>query len=712
MTVSRTSKNQEELAIKHLAKKHIGFVLLAVFIGVQPLPAQQNNNYGGKIKVFEDFVIKQMQIDRIPGLSVGFMKDDFVWTRGFGYADLEHKIPATAKSAYRLASNTKSMTAVAILQLVEKGKVDLDAEVQTYVPYFPRKRWPVTVRQLLGHLGGISHYKNYDVEGHIKKHKDTRDALAIFADFELVAEPGTRYNYSSYGYNLLGAVIENAAKQSYGDYLRENLWEPLGMSDTHMDDPDEIIPNRVQGYRMIDGEIKNSEFVDVSSRFAAGGTISTVVDLLRYAKGLSAEQVLSRESIDLMYTSMTTKDGHFIDYGMGWRVSPVNGHFQVYHTGSQPETRTLLVRFPKENFAMALAYNFEGADRHVYAHRLAQLILDEPWNMRVYTGNKLDDAIYTGLWETFNYGFSYFDRYEQPRSTDHEDLAQAFAYFNAYVNRDSLLSYYKAMIKMIKDGRHPVAKEAFVKIGSYMAAKLREKFGLQPVETYHKMGAITFFNDYLEFCKLNPDHPGEFRFSEQFEKTVAQWYQDWKRTYTEYTRRLSVTPYSNLEEIGKKLKKTFSGAKIYPDFSQEFARATKYFYINGDREKALKVANIACELYPNSVVPYVYLANAYVCLGDKDKARRFYKKALEINSDNQAVKAESFNRYAEELADSGRLEEAMALLKLAVELFPREAKLYNSIAEIHLKIGKNFYQKALEVDPTFEPARERLKKIR
>ena len=122
------------------------------------------------------------------------------------------------------------------------------------------------------------------------------------------------------------------------------------MTDTDMDDPYQLIPNRVKGYQLIEGEVKNSEFVDISSRFAAGGTRATVIDLLKYARGLNDGKVLSPESVDLMFTSMATKDGYFIDYGMGWRVSPVNGRFHVQHTGGQPETRTLLVQFPKENF--------------------------------------------------------------------------------------------------------------------------------------------------------------------------------------------------------------------------------------------------------------------------------------------------------------------------------------------------------------------------
>jgi CubicO group peptidase (beta-lactamase class C family) len=202
--------------------------------------------YGEAIKLFEEYVNDRMEFDQGVGISVGFIKDEFIWTKGFGYADLENKTPTKGESAYRLASITKTFTAVGILQLVEKGKINLDAEVQTYVPYFPKKKWPVTVRLLLGHLGGISHYRDYDKEGHIKVHKNTKEALAIFSDFDLVAEPGTRYQYSSYGFNLLGAVIEGASGQSYGDYIKENIFAPLGMENYRMDDPVKLLPNRVR----------------------------------------------------------------------------------------------------------------------------------------------------------------------------------------------------------------------------------------------------------------------------------------------------------------------------------------------------------------------------------------------------------------------------------------------------------------------------------
>ncbi|MCP2521041.1 serine hydrolase, partial [SCandidatus Aminicenantes bacterium Aminicenantia_JdfR_composite] len=677
-----------------------------------PYLSARDSKYAEKIKSIEDFVKKQMKVDRIPGLSIGFIKDNFMWAKGFGYADLENRVPATEKTAYRLASNTKSMTAVAILQLAEKGKIDLDAEVQTYVPYFPWKRWPITIRQLLGHLGGISHYRDYDKEGHIKVHKDTREAIEIFANFDLVAEPGTKYNYSSYGYNLLGAVIESASKQPYGDYMKEHIWGPLGMTNTYMDNPDEIIPNRAKGYRIIDGELKNSEYVDISSRFAAGGTRSTVVDLLKYAKGLHSGKILSKKSIDLMETSMATRDGKFTDYGMGWRIIPVNGRFQAYHTGGQPETRTLLARFPTMNFAIALAYNLEGGNLHIYSHRLFQILFDEAWNMRVYTGNKEDDALYRAIWDTFNYGLSYYDRNKKPLSLDKNSLKEAFLYFNKYVNPESIHSDYVRTYKKILHGRHPIAGQAFVKVGSFIAYKLIENFGEKKLNYYHKMGAICFFNDYINLYKTQSSFPEEFKLQNSTEQKISLWHKEWEKTCNQYTRTVFIAPYSDLDGIIKKLKRIFSSHTIYPNLAQDFGSTIEYLYLNGDEKRAILIASSTLELYPESAIPLVYLGNAYICIGDLRRAREYYKKALSAKTDKFAVTPRFINRYAHNFIMYKKFDEAMNLLKIASQFFPKESSFYYGIAEIYLKKARYFYEKALKADPTNENARKKLKKIK
>jgi CubicO group peptidase (beta-lactamase class C family) len=699
------------VSVMRLVKRLVLSVSIAVLVPAWALDAAPGEDYAAEIEVFEAFVQEQMKLDRIPGLSVGFSKGGFRWARGFGSADLENGTAATEKSSYRLASNTKSMAAVAILQLAEAGKLDLDAEARQYVPYFPRKRWPVTLRQLLGHVGGMSHYVNPATESRIREHKDTRDSLAIFAGFDLVAEPGTRYLYSSYGYNLLGAVIEGAARQPFGSYLREHVWGPLEMGDTYMDDPDELIPNRVEGYRLVDGELRNSEFVDISSRFAAGGTRSTVVDLLKYAEGLDGTQVLSQESLELMHTSLALANGRFTDYALGWRVRPVNGRFQASHGGSQPETRTSVVRFPKEDLAVAVAYNFEGASSQLYARRLAQLVLGEAWNREAYVGDRQNAALYGALWEIFNDGLGYFDRHGKARANASAELEEAFQYVNTAVSRQALEADFESASKRIADGRHPVAGEAFVKVGSHIAERLLEAKGAEGLGAYHRLGALPFLADFVELSGQEADHAGERAFSAELATLIGLWDRDWGKTSTDFTRGLVVMPSSDIEKNGSELRSLFEGAQCYPDLSQDLAATTRQLYLSGEAKRALPVARLSEELYPESPLAHVMIGNVYVCLGEADHAGRHYRQARKLDGDALAVSPEGLNRYGVELARRGRTTEGLALLEVAAELFPDAGHLHESIADIHLQRATKLFEKALEVDPTLEHARDMLQKL-
>ena len=698
-------------------------VFLVVLLFVQALAysaltvsAQTVNSNQTQLAEFEEFVKKQMATDKLPGLSIGFMKGDEIWAKGFGYADLENKFPAKAESMYRLASVTKPMTAAAILQLVEKGKINLDAEVQTYVPYFPKKNFPVTVRQILGHLGGISHYKDYAKEGHFKDHKSTREAIAVFENFDLVAEPGTRFNYSSYGYNLLGAVIEGASGQSYGDYMRENIWKPLEMNDIRMDSPRDIIPNRVRGYENVAGQIRNSEFVDISSRFAAGGTRATIIDLLKFGKGLNHGKILSKSSLDLMYNPMVTKSGAFTNYSTGWDTTPTNGRFTISHSGGQQETSTFLFDFPSRNLVIAVASNLEGANTSVYVQKLFELLTGEAWNTNAYINHERPKLpLYFAMVGTFEEGRASFEKTQKPFTGDTTELAQAFSYFNQNLSNETLLAaQQQEVLGKVRAGRQFSAGQPFAKIGSYIADKLQQKYGAERLNAYSNTGAITFFNDYIELYAKDNSIPKGFRFNETIEKAVAAWQEGWSKTNTAETRRLVVSPGSNFDEIGAKLRKDFAGASVFPNYGDAINAAVRYLIVNRQTPKALQAAQISAEIYPALDSSNAHYGIALVLSDDREKGKQYLKRSAELNPNGMAG-AGGLNTTAYNMAGTGLNDEALTLLLVASELYPQEANLYDSIGEFYAKKGMKdkaveFYQKALATDPKY-PNAEKAKEI-
>lgn len=681
----------------------------------QPSQTKPLDEYSAKLRSFEQFVEGQMKKDRIPGLTIGFTKGNYTWVKGFGYADLENKVPATAESAYRLASITKSMTGTAILQLVEQGKIKLDEEIQTYVPYYPKQKWPVTVRQLLVHLGG-----GQTGSGIGPEYVTPREVVARIAKFPIKNEPGVKFDYQTSGYNLLGAAIEEVTGKSFGEYLQENIWKPTGMKNTRMDNVRDLIPNRVRGYELVKVEIRNAPFLDVSSRFGGGGATGIVPDLLRWADNVQTAGILSKASLDLMFSPVANQSGHFVGidddawhYTLGWQVFPVNGQFVFYQDGGQIGTNTMVLHVPSENLSIAFACNLQDIDRMPYVKRLYETITDQPWDIPVYTKDKSDEALYRSLSSTFNWGSLHYDQTKQAYTNDPQELAAAFGYFNKVTNRDALRTEFEETQTAINDGRHPIASMALVKVGSYMSMALQKKYGVEKVNNYHTTGAIPFFADYIAMYKANSGQASDLRFSEPFEKLVARWNQDWTRTWNNYTRRFTFTAGSDLNNINENLVKLFTGAEIYPNLIKQLLELRQSFEGREDWASAARAAKIAAERFPQSDTANAYYAISLIIIGKKDEARESLKRAAGINSKGIAG-AGALNQIASALTGIGKLDAAVDWLELAIEIYPREARLYGTLGDAYRKQGRReqsieAYKKALEIDPKFEHAREMLK---
>jgi CubicO group peptidase (beta-lactamase class C family)/tetratricopeptide (TPR) repeat protein len=694
MIVHRNIISREGLRRKTLKSVFLGFVLI---IGISVLGSPQDvtevkqDPYIEAIRSFIEYATKKMKVDHIPGLSVGFIKDDYFWTQGLGYSDLENQVLAKPQSSYRMASITKTFTAIAVLQLAEAGKIDLDAKVQTYVPYFPRKKWPITIRMLLGHLSGIPHYSS-ESEHHIKVYKDTREALKIFQDYDLVVEPGTKYHYSTYGYNLLGAVIEGASRQSYRNYIKENIFKPLGMTNSQLESAVDLIPNRVRGYRFINGRIWNSEYVDISSRFAGGGTRSTAVDLLKYARGICEGKLLKPETWKAMFASMATRDGYLTNYGMGWRVYPWKGHFQVSHGGSQPETITHLLIFPSEKFAVAGCTNLEKASLLPYVRKLAELVLNQ-------------DLDSTACLQTFSYGLSHHDYFGDTPAVDPKDLKKAFEYFNKNVNSRAINIDPKRIAKKLNDGIHPVAHSPFTMVGAYMASMLEKALGKERLQDYCQNN-LRFFSDYIRLKGT------DYKLSRNISQQLARWEKDWTKAYPEFIRHLYLSEETDLDNLLPQLREAFDKTSIYPDLSQEFRDIAGTFIARKDMKRALQILDASVEFYPDNPYNLLSLGNAHLLAGDKKKARSLYKKSHNL----LPVDPRYLERMAADLGSTNTTQELLALTEIFSDLYSKNAGVQQVIASIYLKLGKKemaikHYKRTLKLDPNLKEARKKLQEL-
>ena len=302
-----------------------------------------------------------------PGIAIAVSVDGAtVWSEGFGYADLEHRIPMSPSVKFRVGSISKSLTGAAVASLVEDGRLDLDAPVQRYVPSFPEKAHPVTTRQLGGHLGGIRHYRGN--ENFIRDpYATVLDGLSIFADDPLLHEPGTAFSYTSHGFNLISAVVEGAAGKPFLDYMRDAVFRSLGMRDTVADFVTPIIPGRTRYYvRDDEGRVVNAPFVNNSYKWAGGGFLSTTEDVLRFANAHLDDGFLSKSSRELLFTEQRTRDGVGVGYGFGWFIrTRDDGRRLLSHSGGSVGGTSLMVMEPETRVVVVGLINLTGADNSV-----------------------------------------------------------------------------------------------------------------------------------------------------------------------------------------------------------------------------------------------------------------------------------------------------------------------------------------------------------
>lgn len=309
--------------------------------------------------------------NHIVGMSAAVAIDGrLVWSDGFGWADVESSVKATPRTRFRIGSVSKMFTAVALMRLVDEGRVDLDASVHRYVSDLPQKTWPITLRQLANHTSGIRHYRDADFAPDSPIGRNThfltdRDALTIFDHDPLEFEPGTRSLYSTYAYSLLAAALGAAAGTTYQQVVHDLVTEPLGLRTVGADQPYDLVPNRSRTYvyREDLGRTLHAAFTDNSYKWAGGGYLSSSEDLVRFASALLEPGFLSASALEALFTPQQLADGTpatsgGAPVGIGWRIdTDERGRRRFHHGGSLTGGGAMVMALRDERVAVAIVSN-------------------------------------------------------------------------------------------------------------------------------------------------------------------------------------------------------------------------------------------------------------------------------------------------------------------------------------------------------------------
>ena len=348
--------------------------------GPAPLP-----RWSGAVERARQIVRANLIERNLPGLSVAVGSGgNIVWAEGFGWADLEQRVRVTPDTRFRIGTASVALTSAAVGVLVERGQLALDDEIQTHVPGYPRKQWPVTVRQLMAHVAGVRNDSG-DEGPLLSQHcEGPVEGLRAFADRPLLFEPGTQFRFSSYGWILVSAAVEAAAHdEPFLGFMRRKIFAPLGMNDTVPDSSTEPVPNRATPYFpkfAADPRYGPDVMREIDYSCYAGSSVfvSTPSDLVRFAMGISSGTLLEPATVQLLQTSQRLASGAETGYGLGWdretatvagRQTPLFGHDGDVLGGRVASFMTL----PEYGLTVSVISNISYADTYDLGVKIAEV---------------------------------------------------------------------------------------------------------------------------------------------------------------------------------------------------------------------------------------------------------------------------------------------------------------------------------------------------
>lgn len=334
-----------------------------------------------KTKEIEIYLQKLRNDNLFMGSVLVARGEEMLLSKGYGMANLEHSIPNTSHTLFRIASLTKQFTATAILKLQEENLLDVNNSLATYLPDYPKGK-QITIHQLLNHTAGIPSFTSFeDFKAKKRMVWKLDELIAWFSDCPLDFTPGERYSYSNSGYAVLTKIIEIVSNLTYADYLHYNIFTPLGMTDSGYDRTSTILPNRAAGYTFTGEEYQNADFIDMSIPLGAGGLYSTVEDLDKWSRSLDTDAVLSEASKNAMFAptiEVPNEENEPTYYGYGWKIDRQHNRGRVFHEGVIDGFSTYFARYPEERITVVVLSNLFLSPVAKIVKALAAIVFGEP----------------------------------------------------------------------------------------------------------------------------------------------------------------------------------------------------------------------------------------------------------------------------------------------------------------------------------------------
>jgi len=329
------------------------------------------------------FIERRMDSLHIPGIALTVVQNgEIIYARGYGASNLELNAPVIPESRFLIGSITKSFTAVALMMLWEEGLFGLDDPIGNYVGELPAHWQPLTIRQLLNHTSGIPTNLEQIPPCRFETDPDTytrRNFLQEVMCLPLEFDPGTQWKYSgATGYDLLGQMIEVLSGESYYEFIRNRVYIPLQMMESGWIDYEAVIPNRVSGYYYENGAFQNSDPLDAIGEYAHGGLMSTTTDLIKFDQALFSYKLVQKTTLDLMLANATLTDGTVVrSYGLGFGLTPFEGHRRIGHSGSAPGFSTSYSRYTDDGLTVIMLANKEADyGTQDFSNQIARFFLD------------------------------------------------------------------------------------------------------------------------------------------------------------------------------------------------------------------------------------------------------------------------------------------------------------------------------------------------